>query len=390
MNELLTSQGYYDDKLSLDDATTFLRLLLNEFPFSDWYDDPAEFAGGRQSRSQAVQVMAMLSQFGRGLVPRGSLGMGFVYNSNSQRSGKSLLAKIAVVPVNGKMATQTWNSKDEELRKIIDAEMLRAARYIIFDNVRGHLSSPVIEALITSASWTGRMLGKTQMFEVANTATVFITGNDITVSSDMAHRALTVDLFVEEANVQERKVLAPIDDAWLMTKANRVQILSALWSIVRHWVKDGKPLATENLRNGFERWCEVFGGMVKYAGFGDGLAAPEVGSAEIDTTDTDMHSLVRTLAKELDEEGKKRVEFPFQDLVDLAHEDGLFEWLLDGKDKEGHYLLEHKSSARFGLLLRKYAPFNKGGRVFRLAADRSVKMFATGKNRHRRYVIDRI
>jgi hypothetical protein len=50
----------------------------------------------------------------------------------------------------------------------------------------------------------------------SNLATVFITGNDMTVSPDMAFRCLICDLFVQEANVQERKVAKPITDSWLM------------------------------------------------------------------------------------------------------------------------------------------------------------------------------
>src|SRR5437016_638211 len=125
---MVSSEGYYDDKLSLEDAVTYLRVLLHEFPFSDWYTDPDEYSLGPQSRSQAVQVAAMMSQFARGLVPRASRGLGFIYTSNSQRSGKTLLMKLAIIPVNGQMATQTWNSKEEELRKVIDAEMLAASR----------------------------------------------------------------------------------------------------------------------------------------------------------------------------------------------------------------------------------------------------------------------
>ncbi len=51
----------------------------------------------------------------------------------------------------------------------------------------------------------------------------------------MSYRCLMVDLFVQEANVQERKVWKPIDDTWLMNRKNRCEILSALWAIIRHW-----------------------------------------------------------------------------------------------------------------------------------------------------------
>ncbi len=129
--------------------------------------DTAGLAGGegeqRQSRSRAVQLAAMLSQFAGGCVPPCSRGMGFLWNANTPRSGKTLLAKLAIIPVHGSVAIQSWASKDDELKKILDAEVLRAASYIFFDNVRGHIASQAIEAFITSPMWTGRILGKTEM-----------------------------------------------------------------------------------------------------------------------------------------------------------------------------------------------------------------------------------
>src|SRR5205809_261549 len=108
-----TSNGCYDDTLSLQDGTDYLRNLLAEFPFADWGPEQAD--GTRNSRSQAVHLCAMLSQFAARLVPRESLRLGYIYDSNSHGSGKSLLAKTAIVPPNGEMALQTWSAKDEEL-----------------------------------------------------------------------------------------------------------------------------------------------------------------------------------------------------------------------------------------------------------------------------------
>jgi hypothetical protein len=263
---MISSNGYYDDSLSLQAATDYLRDLFSEFPFADWESEQAD--GTRNSRSQAVHLMAMLSQFAGQLIPREALRLGFIYNSNSQRSGKSLLAKSVIIPSNGRMASQGWTPKDEELRKVLDAEVLRGSRYIIFDNVRTrtHVNSQVLEAFMTSPMWTGRLLGKTQMFEMPNTATVFITGNDLSVSPDLKHRTLQVTLFVSEADVQSRHVQHSIDDAWLMRLNNRKAILSALWAIIRHWVQAGKPLATKDLRVGYERFCQVFGASCNLPG----------------------------------------------------------------------------------------------------------------------------
>ena len=382
-----------DETLTLDQATDHLRNLLAEFPFSDW-SEPIERAdqdgGGtiRQSRSQAVQVAAMLSQFTKDLLPRNQPRMGFIWNANAPRSGKTLLAKIAIVPVNGSVAVQSWNKKDEELKKVLDAEVLRAASYVFFDNVRGHMQSQVLESFMTSPNWAGRILGQTKMFTAPNLATAFFTGNDCTMSPDLAQRCLLCDLFVEEAAPRDRRRLKEvIDDAWLIDQENRTAIVSALWAIVRHWVEAGKPLATVGLRTGYEKWCEMIGGMVAFAGFGDCLAEPS-NEGGGDTESNDMRALVTCLlANDLDGV-MKRQEFTFQWIVNTCHAEGFFDWLLDGKEEGGDYILKPKAASRFGKLLRRYAP-TQGYRVFRLPEGK-VGMSVTGKNRARRYNIDRL
>jgi hypothetical protein len=361
-----TSGGYYDDGMSFEDGVKYLRELLDEFPFSDW----RELSDGtKESRSQAVHLSAMFNQFAPLLISRDSGRMGFLYNSNSQRSGKSLLMKMAIIPVNGRMASQSW-SRDEELKKTIDAESLRASRYLAFDNVRPHthVASQVLEGFMTSASHTGRLLGYTQMFEAPNTATVFISGNDLTVSTDLKWRMLECSLFVEEADVQSRKVKEPIDESWLREMKNRRNILNALSAIIRAWADAGQPEAKDNIRLGYEPWCRVFGGLTKFSGFGDPLAPPEDfdGEQDIDTETANMRSLIMVLADPILSGDSKREEFNFQQIVNAAHNNELFDWLLDGKDVEQHeagslvrtdYVLKSDSKSKVGKLLKRYLPY---------------------------------
>ena len=405
----------YDETQSLRQATDFLRELLCQFPFSDWVvADATEYERGIlppgyfQSRSQAVQVAAMLSQFAINCVPRDSLRMAFVFNANAHRSGKSLLCKMAVVPVNGKMASQSYTSKDEDLRKVIDAEMIRASNYITFDNVKTKVQSQVIEALMTAVTWTGRILSRSEMFDATNTATLYFTGNQIKMSGDLQARCLFVDLRVEEANAQERRVEAPIDDSWLMKTENRRAILTALWTIVREWDKAGRPKPKSKTRLGFEQWCDVIAGMVEFAGFGDCLAEPKLEDAG-DNEEMQMNAFVHYLAQKevwvtsahADKLGRTeiataelpgRLEYSFQELADLALNEGHFDWILEGEetkdlDDRVTIKLNSRGASRFAALLRTYAP-TKETRSFPLAADRRVRFSCTGQNRAKRYVLD--
>ncbi|MFZ4695455.1 MAG: hypothetical protein ACOYMV_10045 [Verrucomicrobiia bacterium] len=386
----ISSNGAYDDNLTLRQATDYLRSLLSEFPFSDWKEvQLADEDGGgviRQSRSQAVQVAAMLSQFANRFIPSDASKMGFIWNANTPRSGKTLLAKLAAGPPNGgRVMIQSWNSKDEELRKVLDAEVLRASNYILFDNIRGHLASQIIEGFFTAPIWSGRVLGRTEMFDAVNSITIFMTGNDCTVGTDMAYRCLICDLFVEEANARDRKkIVNLIDDPWLSDPKNRSAILSALFAIMRYWDAAGRPPPTGLLRSGWEAWGTIIGGMVQFAGFGDCLAEPILDTAG-DTETADVRTLVKLLYGDM-QPGDSQVEFQFQRIVNLCYQEGLFDWMIDGKKDDDDFILKPESSSRLGKMLRRYAPV-EGRRVFKLETDLRVGLKVTGKNRHRRYIL---
>jgi hypothetical protein len=384
-----SSNGFFDETLTLVQCTDILRHLLVEFPFSG-KTPLSDLDGARpdffQSRSLAVQIAAMLSQAHPCLLPIQASRLGFIYNANTERSGKTLLCKIAIIPFYRRMAVQSWTDREDDLRKVIDAVLLAGARYILFDNVRGRIQSQTVEALMTSATWRGRVLGRTQMFEVPNQATIFFTGNDCFGSPDIAHRCLVCDLFVEEANIQERKIVDPINDTWLMRHENRFKILSALSGLVRHWDAAGRPKPSGRVRVGFEDWCNIYGGIVEFAGLGDCLAEPEV-EKDVDTESADIRTLIMELVAAA-EKGSRRIEFSFQQIINAAHHAGVFGWALDGKEEYGDFRLTHRSQIRFGKLLRKYAPLKPGMRKFRTGGPEVVQIHCTSRNQNRRYIIE--
>ena len=59
--------------------------------------------------------------------------------------------------------------------------------------------------------------------------------------------------------------------------------------------------------------------------------------------------------------GENRGEFNFQTIVNFCHEDGLFDWMLEGKETSDGYKLNASSASRFGLTLNRYAPKVSGG-----------------------------
>lgn len=403
------SENYFDDSVTPAEAFWYLYDLHAGFPMSDWsewitpadsdplwrLDDNGEPRKYRMSRSLSVQIGAMLALFAANCVPKEESRMGFVHNANQQRSGKTLLVKIATAPVYGAFKGQSWREDEESMAKILDSEILGASPYICFDNVRGLIQSTKLESLFTSPMWTGRILGKTEMFTSENNTTIFITGNNVNAGTDIQHRCLYCDLHVEEADIQSRKIEGKIiSDAWLCNPANRRDILSALWSIVRHWDAAGRPLAQGETRQGFDAWGKIIGGMVEFAWFGDMLERPVMENAG-DSEGEDILSLVRYL------HAKRAHDFTYQELVHTCWDHGLFSWNLQGREEmralrpeQGAPAiltlnLESKCQSRMGLLFKRHC--SEKGQIFTFRDEQGqlikAKFHSKGAGRHKRFFV---
>jgi hypothetical protein len=391
----VSSIGFYDDKMTLTEAREFLITLLKDFPFNDWkegldtHGEPTS-----TSRSLACQIGAMLSLFGAALIPKDASRMGFLFNANSQRSGKTLLAQIAIITSFGYFSAQPWRHADEDMLKILDSETLAAANYICFDNVRGMLASQPLEALMTTPVWGGRVLGSTQKFEAENNAVVFVTGNNMNVGTDIAQRFLTIDLNIEEANVQDRPTPdLLINTTWLTKPANRHRILSSLWSLIRHWSAAGKPQASGKPYLGFEQWGLTIGGIVEFAGFGNMLERPVLANFG-DTESQDITELIKLMIGTT----FPIVEHTFQDVINILHENDLLTWKLKGREdwspdynKEILKLDNSANSSLGNLITTNYANGNKG-RVYKFLQDntlRHIRFNTNGKKgRQKRFVVE--
>jgi hypothetical protein len=359
------------DEMDIDQSRAVLDELLAEFPFAD-----------REGRSKSVQIAAMLSLFCQKLMPPKSQTPIFLYTANSPRSGKTLLAKMAVIPMHGACSLQTLGNDEEELRKLLDSCAIDGAPYLFIDNVRRKITSAALEAFATAGTWSGRVLGKSGTFLREKQTVIFITANQAKISPDLSGRALFVDLWLSEADPQRRKISHVIDDAYLSRMDIRKRILSALWGLIRHWDASGRP-GSEFRLGGFEQWCKVVAGIVVAAGYGDPVRPAELDMAG-DPESQDIKELVRLLVDMEQPEGG----FTFPAVVDLCVEKNLFEdIMMEGrwvrpKEAADYYDLSAKGKSRFGKLLTAY-----DGRVFRYEDGTSIRFGKRGKNRQRRYEV---
>jgi hypothetical protein len=314
--------------MDVQTAKGIIDELLGEFAFAD------------SGRSRAVAVSAMLTVFGRLLLPPKSLRPCFVFVANAEGAGKTLLVKLATVPVLGYAPTGTKPRDEDEMGKILLAAVVEASVVLFFDNIKGHIASAALEGFLSSQDFKGRILGQSKSFRGENNATVFITGNACTVSPDMRRRSLFCELFLEAERAEDRVFKNNLEVPLLLQ--SRSDILTALWALIQDWHAAMQPQPTRS-NSSFSDWSRIIGGIVENAGYGCPLEAPQIEAAG-DRDSEDMRTLVQAIANGA---VLKRVEF--DEIVETARADGLFDWLIA---PEGD--LDPKAKSTFGKLLKSY------------------------------------
>ena len=250
----------------LETAVTYLRELLKDYPFGD------------DGRSLAVQVCAMLTMFCRFLIGELDRSPLFYFNANQPGSGKSRLGEICIYPLYGNADPLTYSDNDEFTKKL-DTWAQSNELYAFLDDVSGLVKNNDLNRWITSPTWSGRVMHSQRAFSVHNPKLTLLTGNQAPLSEDLTRRALMVDLWSAElATERQNRFERVIDAQWLATPKNRCDILSALSSLVSHWVAAGaKP--NEKQLPSFEGWSRVVPAIVRAAGFACPLAPANVKDA---------------------------------------------------------------------------------------------------------------
>ena len=242
---------------------------------------------------------------------------------------------------------------------------MREARPVLFiDNVKGRLSSEPLEAFLSAPVWSDRILGVSESFTADNLTTVFVTGNGMTVSPDMRRRSLFVELHLDVERAEDRHFKRPLDLPTLL--AMRPKVLSALWSMVRHWDAQGRPSPTRS-HSAFPSWAKIVGGIVEAAGFGCPLETPCNDVAVVaDVDGDDMRRLVATLERDR--------RYTFSEIVEVCQANGCFEGLVGATGDD----LKHSCRIALSRLLLRYERRLVGERRFQVE----------GKGHARRYRVE--
>jgi hypothetical protein len=167
--------------------------------------------------------------------------------------------------------------------------------------------------------------------------TIFVTGNDLTISEDMRRRFLHIDLFMKEARSEDRQIEHNLADYALL--AERTNILRALWALVESWNTAGRPEA-KNRHTSFFQWSVIIGGILEHADFST-LCASCPSEESGNRTTRDFERMLSAM--------KLGIECKFGELTELCKKEGLFPWLVPGFGD-----MDVAGKAKFSGLLRHY------------------------------------
>lgn len=300
--------GDIPDRPTQEQAKAALRYLWIElfcdFPYLGLGEsDPTDidrskrFERACQSCPDAfVGIAALLSMFARPAIEGSTPGS--VFEAAAQGSGKTLqihaIATVATGRSAGLMTFPTHDGKvdEAELEKILASYALAGARAIAFDNIRGTLGGSSLEKAMTAVDAIDlRVLGSTETRTMPWSAIIMFSGNNMSMSEDVAQRVLSSRLESEREDPRSRPSKefrhARLLD-WI--REHRARLIRACLVMLRAYVvADAKPEGGS--WGSFEAWSAIVPATILYAGGPNVLELRQKGGAT-DNGEGAAHSML--------------------------------------------------------------------------------------------------
>jgi len=196
-----------------------------KFLIEEWLVDVAtDFTG------KCVLLAAALTMIERSLL---SDRPAFFVTAGRRGGGKTTTLVMLLTAITGvRPAAAAWSPNEEERRKALLSYLMEGLPCIIWDNIpRGsQLSCPHIERACTTAFYSDRRLGASEMVTVPASTVHLFTGNNVGPRGDLASRSLIARLEVDRADPENREFNHADPIAW--TEANRGRILCAVFTLL--------------------------------------------------------------------------------------------------------------------------------------------------------------
>jgi len=208
------------------EAQTALRLLsdlLTGFPFKGPVD-------------RAVALSGLLTATLRGALSTAPM---HVVRAHTPGTGKSHLVDLASTIATGRPCPViTAGKTPEETEKRLGALLREGVPIVSIDNVNGELGGDMLCQVTERPLVRVRILGRSEVPEFECKASVFATGNNLTLVGDMTRRAVMCSL---DAGVEQPELRHFSFDPLARVLENRGAYVAAVITIARAYHAAGKP-----------------------------------------------------------------------------------------------------------------------------------------------------
>ncbi len=206
-------------------------------------------------------------------------------------SGKSYLCELITAFATPQRGTPTtFPADDEECRKLLLAELLRAPAVIEFDNLTGDLvAHKSLCTVLTSEHMSGRILGVSKTATVSTRALFLSSGNNVGPVQDMTRRCITIHLDPGCEVPAARSFRRP--ELVRDVLRERGRYVAAALTIVRAWIVAGRPKADCRSMAGYGDWSDLCRQPLLWLGLADATESVFEAMAE----DPDRETLDRLL-----------------------------------------------------------------------------------------------
>ncbi len=183
----------------------------------------------------------------------------------AQRGGgkTTLVNMITLAALGRRAAAAAWSDTREERKKALFSYLRQGVACLAWDNIpRGAtITCPHIEAALTAAEISDRVLGVSSVETVPSTTVQIFTGNAIGPRGDMTSRSLMLALNVDRPDPENRAFVHPDPLAW--TRAHRRQIVQALYVLLVAGALNRPP--NQEAKTRFKGWWTLVGWPMEYA-----------------------------------------------------------------------------------------------------------------------------
>jgi hypothetical protein len=240
-----------------EDALKAVAILLDvvaDFPFE---------RACHKSAWLALVLTVLLRHLIDGPVPM------WLIDANVRGSGKSLLVELVALIVLGRDAARmSQPSDDDECRKRITSLVMAAETLVLLDNIDRPLGCASLDAVLTSVTWSDRVLGENRTFTGRVTMTFAATGNNVVLQADTARRVSYIRLRSPLENPEEREGFRH-PNIREHVRAHRAELLAAVVTLVRAYVLAGRPKANVTPWGSFEAWDVTVRHLIVWLGLAD-------------------------------------------------------------------------------------------------------------------------